>query len=104
MEIRATLGPAGAMTINPTREDEETDDIEKQIVFENVKTFDDAFVIHDSEEHDLDWNSPQGIVVNPCLFRHLGFDYKLDCDFGLMTTMQGSHDETVATRPQLVPK
>lgn len=81
-EIRAVPGPTGTMTINQqARRLKETDDIEKQLVFKDIETFDDIFVIYDPKQHDLHWNSPQCFVVDPRLFGYFLLDHKLYCDF-----------------------
>lgn len=86
-EIRAIPEPTQTMSMNQQGQRLETDDIEEQFILKDVKTSDNVFVIYDPKEHDLHWNSPQGIVVDPCLFWNFSFDHKLDCDFRSMTTV-----------------
>lgn len=86
-EIHAILEPTDDDHQSTRAKDYGTDDIEEQLVLKDVETLDDVFVVHDPKEHDLHGNFSQGIVVDPCLFRHFGFDHKLDCDFQFMSAM-----------------
>lgn len=79
-EIRAVPGPGRGKSIDQQDRDPGTDNIEKQSVVKDIEALDYIVVIHDLEEHDLRWNLPHGIVVDPCLFGYLFLDHELDGD------------------------
>lgn len=71
-------------------------------IVEKVKTLYDIGMLNEAEKHDLGWKLADSLIFHPCMVGDFTFDDELDGNFVTLLAIGCGHDETIATRAQLV--